>query len=102
MGQSFRFLRLPPSVQRKVLDRLEANGGADYEQIEADLRDQGYRVSSSGIHRYFQALRSDAEFLKRWAAEYPQQAAALVSAIKASPAGGIKLSLPAPKNGGGK
>jgi hypothetical protein len=102
MGQSFRFLRLPKPVQKKVLDRLEANGGADYEQIEADLRDEGYRISSSGIHRYFQSLKSDREFLRRWADEYPQQAAALVAAIKASPAGGIKLSLPAPKTGGGK
>ena len=102
MGQSFRFLRLPQSVQRRVLDRLEANGGADYEEIEADLRAEGYRVSSSGIHRYFTSLRSDSEFLRRWATEYPQQAAVLVAAIKASPAGGIKISLPAQKNRGAK
>lgn len=102
MGQAYRFLKLPRAVQQAVIDRLEANGGADYEQIEADLRADGHRISASGIHRYFMALRGDGEFLRRWAAEHPQQAAALVAAIKVSPAGGIRLSLPAKKAGGGK
>lgn len=100
MSQVMRVKKLPPPVQREVTERLIANGFSDYEELEADLRRRGYRISKSALHRYGQQLSGDADFLRRWALEHPELAAVLAAALKARPNGGLAIKLPAAQIGG--
>lgn len=100
MSQVMRVAKLPPSVQREVADRLKSGGFGGYEELEADLRRRGYRISKSALHRYGQSLKSDADFLRNWALKNPELAAVLTAALKARPKGGLSIKLPAAPMGG--
>ncbi len=95
MSQVFRFKKLPESLQQEIADRLRNNGYSDFEAIAKELRAKKYRISKSSLHRISQQLRKDEDFIAAWARKYPNLAAVLVAAIKASPAGGISLNIPA-------
>lgn len=83
MPQVCRFSKLPEAVQREIKARLQINGFSDFVGLADELRGRGYRISKSGLHRAIQLLRSDAEFLRGWALANPEQAAAMVSTLKA-------------------
>lgn len=93
MSQVHRFTKLSPLIQKMVIERLEKNGHRDFVGIAKDLQAMGYRISKSSVHRFSKALRSDAAFLNAWALENPELATVLVSALKVSPAGSIKLDI---------
>lgn len=94
MSQVFRFKKLPPFLQQEIAQRLKENGYSDFVALSEELRGRGYRISKSSLHRMSLQLRGDADFLSAWAKQHPELAAVLVAAIKAAPAGGIKLDLP--------
>lgn len=100
MSQVHRFTKLSPLMQKMVIERLEQNGHSDFVGIAKDLQEQGYRISKSSVHRFSKKLRSDAGFLEGWALANPDLATVLVAALKASPAGGIKLCIPASESAG--
>lgn len=93
MSSVYRFKKLPPAVQKEVADRLSANGYSDFEAIANDLTARGYRISKSGLHRFAQELRSDAEVLRDWAIKNPELAAILVAAIKSKSRRAITVKL---------
>lgn len=95
MAQVCRFLNLPVAVQEEIAAKLRQNGYGNYVAIVDDLRRRGFKISKSSLHRYIRSARSDAEFLRAWALQNPEQAAVVVSAIKVAPRGGFNIKLPA-------
>lgn len=57
MPQVSRLSRLPLSVQREVEERIVAAGFGDYVALQDDLRQRGYRISKSALHRFGQELK---------------------------------------------
>ena len=47
----------PPSVRQWLNDQLYLNGFCDYLALEGELKDMGYAVSRSAVHRWGQALK---------------------------------------------
>lgn len=64
MPQVSRFGKLPQVVQREIEKRLVENGFSDYEQIAAELRQRGYRISRSSLHRAGKALKARVALLR--------------------------------------
>lgn len=56
MPQANRFFRLPVDVQREIDSRLTRNGFSHYDQLADELRQRGYRISRSALHRHGQEL----------------------------------------------
>lgn len=64
MPQVNRFSRLPINVQREVEQRLIENGFGDYVAIAADLRQRGYRISRSALHREGKQIKERVKVLR--------------------------------------
>ena len=56
MGRASQITRLPESVRRWLERALCDSGFSGYELLEALMRDKGYVVSKSAIHRYGQKI----------------------------------------------
>lgn len=52
MGQRSKIKQLPAAVREWLDMALAANNFAGYEQLEEELRERGYSVGKSSIHRY--------------------------------------------------
>jgi hypothetical protein len=76
MGERSKVVTLPPETQAELNRRLVAGGFRGYEELELWLRELGYQISKSSIHRYGSKLEERLDQLKR----ATDQAKALVSA----------------------
>lgn len=56
MGRESAIDRLPPDVKKMLDDKLFANGFNGYLDLEKWLREQGYEIGKSSIHRYGQKV----------------------------------------------
>ena len=56
MGRESAIDRLPPDIKKLLDDRLFDNGFNGYVDLETWLREQGYEISKSSIHRYGQKI----------------------------------------------
>lgn len=56
MGRASTITALPEDVRRWLERALTERGFCGYEELEALLRDQGYAISKSSIHRYGQKI----------------------------------------------
>ena len=76
MGERSKILDLPEATRAELDGRLIKGGFRGYVELEAWLRDQGFEVSQSSIHRYGSKLDQRIAELKR----STDQAKALVAA----------------------
>lgn len=58
MGRETAIDRLAPEHRKKLDDKLFDNGFNGYQDLEAWLRELGYEISKSSIHRYGKKLES--------------------------------------------
>ena len=56
MGRESAIDRLPPDIKKLLDDKLFDNGFNGYVDLETWLREQGYEISKSSIHRYGQKV----------------------------------------------
>lgn len=56
MGRASSITALPEDVRRWLERALSEQGFAGYEALEAMMRDKGYAISKSAIHRYGQKI----------------------------------------------
>ena len=56
MAPRSKISKLPKAVKDWLDKALAENGFADYELLAADLKERGYDISKSAIHRYGQAF----------------------------------------------
>lgn len=76
MGERSKVVTLPPETQAELNRRLVAGGFRGYEELELWLRELGYQIGKSSIHRYGSKLEERLDQLKR----STDQAKALVAA----------------------
>ena len=76
MGERSKVVTLPPETQAELNRRLVAGGFRGYEELELWLRELGYQIGKSSIHRYGSKLEERLDQLKR----ATDQAKALVAA----------------------
>ena len=56
MPRRSKILDLPPEIKAELDRRLITGGFCDYEGLAAWLKEQGYDISRSGVHRYGQGF----------------------------------------------
>lgn len=49
---------LPLHIQREVEEQIVANGFGGYKQLEVCLRERGFRISKSALHRFGQEIKA--------------------------------------------
>lgn len=76
MGERSKILDLPESTRQALDQRLIQGGFSGYVELEAWLRDQGYEVGKSSIHRYGSQMERRLADLRR----STEEARALVAA----------------------
>jgi len=76
MGERSKILDLPEGTRSALDERLIRGGFSGYVELEAWLRQQGYEVSKSSIHRYGSAMEQRLADLRR----STEEARALVAA----------------------
>ncbi len=76
MGERSKVVTLPPETKAELDRRLLAGGFRGYEELELWLRELGYQIGKSSIHRYGSKLEERLDQLKR----STDQAKALVAA----------------------
>lgn len=88
MGKRSAVDALPEDVRRWLDRALSSKGFAQYQLLEAELRERGYDISKSAIHRYGQklerrlsAIKASTEAAKLIAEATPDQADARSEAL---------------------
>jgi hypothetical protein len=64
MGRASSITALPDDIRRWLERALTEQGFAGYEALEAMMRDKGYAISKSAIHRYGQKIERKFEKIK--------------------------------------